>query len=91
MSKKYAQREPPDRIEWPHKPMHIFCLLHKFQSQYNYEMAVSLYTKHCINTEYKVNLPIVVAVIDARRPTMQENGSDMANAPDPIFEICITC
>jgi hypothetical protein len=26
--------------------------------------------------------------MDARRPNIQENGRDMAIAPDPIFEIC---
>jgi len=26
--------------------------------------------------------------MDASRPNMQENGRDMAIAPDPIFEIC---
>ena len=26
--------------------------------------------------------------MDANRPNMQENGRDMAIAPDPIFEIC---
>lgn len=28
---------------------------------------------------------MVVDVMDARRPNIQENGRDMATAPDPIF------
>ena len=28
---------------------------------------------------------MVVDVMDARRPNIQENGRDMAIAPDPIF------
>lgn len=36
----------------------------------------------------KHSIPIVVAVMDASRPNMQENGRDNAIAPDPIFEIC---
>jgi hypothetical protein len=46
-------------------------------------------SKHKRLLKYRIHsLPIVVAVMDARRPNMQENGRDMAIAPDPIFEIC---
>lgn len=33
-------------------------------------------------------LPIVAAVMDARRPNMQENGREIARAPDPILPAC---
>lgn len=35
-----------------------------------------------------VHVPIVVAVMDARRPKMHEKGRDIAIAPDPILVTC---
>lgn len=40
------------------------------------------------NEELQACLPIVVAVMDAKRPNMQEKGRESAIAPDPIFPTC---
>lgn len=36
-----------------------------------------------------IEIPMVVDVMDARRPKMQENGRDKVIACDPMFTICI--
>ena len=36
-----------------------------------------------------LNIPMVVDVMDARRPNMHENGRDMAIAPDPSLPTCL--
>jgi hypothetical protein len=36
----------------------------------------------------KKDSPMVVAVMLARRPSIQEKGRDIAIAPDPILETC---
>lgn len=36
----------------------------------------------------QIRIPIVVDVMDASKPNIQENGSEMAIAPEPIFLTC---
>lgn len=85
MSRKDVQRESPEQTEQLHKPKYVFSSLRKIWMG---QCKLCNTKGFCLEVEKA--LPIVVAVTLARRPSIQENGRDMAMAPDPILETCPT-
>ena len=90
MNKAGELKEPPIRIEHLHKSKHVFSSLTKNIIAVSIKrLGITVPEKHCLNLENSAQpLPIVVAVMDAKRPNTQENGRDMAIAPEPIFPTC---
>lgn len=64
------------------KSRQIFSLLHRNIPELKTGQSGGA---HCKEYFLKDDLPMVDAVMDARRPRIQENGSDIAMAPVPIF------
>lgn len=87
-SSKDEQIRPPNQIELWRKPRHTFSLLRKNCKYKNKEMIEVIVTEHSSNTDASLALPIVVDVMDARIPIIQEKGREMAIAPDPSFPTC---